>query len=90
MTHCRRTTIYFLAIKPSVKRWEQYEQQKEANRLVKEFIAKDERLKFIDTVPLLLGKDSKPDPSLFVKDGLHLSEAGYAKWNEIVKKTLSK
>jgi lysophospholipase L1-like esterase len=85
-----KTVIYFLAIKPSVKRWEQYDKQTEANKLVKEFIAKDERLKYIDTIPLMLGKDGKPDPALFVADGLHLSEAGYAKWNEVMKKTLAK
>jgi hypothetical protein len=85
-----KTAIYFLAIKPSVKRWELFEKQTEANLLVKEFIAKDERLKYIDTVPLMLGKDGKPDPALFVKDGLHLSEAGYAKWNEELKKLLGK
>ena len=57
---------------------------------MKEIIARDERLKYIDTVPLMLGPDGKPDPALFVKDGLHLSEAGYAKWNEELKKVLSK
>ena len=36
----------------------------------------------------MLGKDGKPMPELFVKDGLHMSEKGYALWNDLVKKHL--
>lgn len=83
-----KTTIYYLPIKPSVKRWDMYETQKKANALVLELTKKDEQVKYIDIVPLMFGKDGKPDPELFVADGLHMSEAGYAKWNEMVKKAI--
>lgn len=83
-----KTKIYFLPIKPSIKRWEQYEAQKKANAYVMEIVKKDERLKYINIVPLMIGKDGKPDSTLFLKDGLHLSEAGYAKWSDAVKKAI--
>lgn len=84
-----KARILFLAIKPSVKRWEMFDQQKKANAQVKDFCEKDTRLKYLDTVTPMLGLDGKPIPELFVQDGLHLSEKGYAIWNDLVKKNLS-
>ena len=83
-----KTRILWLAIKPSVKRWEMYDTQKTANALVKELCGKDDRLAYVDTVTPMLGTDGQPLPDLFVKDGLHLSEKGYALWNDLVKKHL--
>jgi hypothetical protein len=72
-----KTRVYFIAIKPSPARWVKYETQTRANALVKDFCAKDDRLVYIDVVPLLLGTDGKPREELYVKDRLHLSPAGY-------------
>jgi lysophospholipase L1-like esterase len=83
-----KTRIYFIAIKPSPARWKQYETQSEANRLVKDFCAKDDRLSYIDVAPLLLGKDGKPREELYAKDRLHLSPAGYEVLMEAVKKAV--
>ena len=58
------------------------------NWLVKEFCAKDERFTFVDVVPLMLGPDGKPFAELYALDGLHLSPAGYEKWNAAVKAAL--
>jgi lysophospholipase L1-like esterase len=80
--------VLFLAVKPSVARWKRFDEQKKANSLVREFCASDDRLAYIDTVPLMLGSDGTPDPALFVKDGLHLSPAGYEKWTATVRKAL--
>ena len=83
-----KTKILWLAIKPSLKRWEMYDKQKSANALVKELCGQDDRLVYVDTVTPMLGTDGKPTPDLFVKDGLHLSDKGYALWNELLKKCL--
>jgi lysophospholipase L1-like esterase len=85
-----KTVIYYIPIKPSVKRWEQYDLQKKANAYVMEMAKNDDLLKYIDIVPLMFGSDGKPDPALFVEDGLHLSAKGYAKWNDAVKAALKK
>ncbi len=83
-----KTQILFLAIKPSVSRWKLYEVQKKANEFVKQSCMKNPLLKYIDTIPATLGSDGTPDPELLMKDGLHLSEKGYAKWNDLVRTAL--
>ncbi len=83
-----KAQILFLAIKPSVSRWKLYDIQKQANAFVKQNCAKNPLLKYIDTIPATLGSDGTPDPELLQKDGLHLSDKGYAKWNELVRTAL--
>lgn len=80
-----KTRILFVSVKPSVKRWSQFETQSAANRLVKEYCGTDPRLGYIDIVPAMLGPDGKPNPALFVEDGLHLSPKGYAIWRDAVE-----
>ena len=77
--------ILFIPIKPSVARWKQFETQSKANALVREFCGADKRLQYVDIVPLMLGVDGKPDPDLFVKDGLHLSAKGYELWTAAIE-----
>jgi lysophospholipase L1-like esterase len=83
-----KTRIHFISIKPSILRWKQFETQSKANKLVKEFCAKDERLNYIDVVPALLGSDGRPKPELLAIDGLHLSAKGYEILNDAVRKAL--
>lgn len=80
--------ILFIPIKPSVARWKQVETQSKANALVRELCRADKRLQYVDIVPLMLGADGKPDPNLFVKDGLHLSATGYELWTAALNKAL--
>lgn len=83
-----KTRILYLPVKPSLARWKLFEVQKTANGMVKALCDKDERLRFVDLVSLGLGKDGLPIPEFFVKDGLHLSEAGYKVWSDAVRKAL--
>jgi lysophospholipase L1-like esterase len=83
-------TIHFIAIKPSLKRWEQYGTQQQANSLVRAMCQSDPRLTYIDVVTPMLGNDGKPRPELFADDGLHLNDTGYALWTEIVSPLLTK
>jgi lysophospholipase L1-like esterase len=80
--------VLFIPVKPSIARWKQYEVQKKANALVREFCTKGERLGYIDIVTPMLGSDGTPKPELFVKDGLHLSPKGYELWTAEVRKVL--
>lgn len=84
------TRILYIPVKPSIARWKQYDTQTKANAMVKAICEKDERLTYVDIVPAMLGPDGgMPPADLFVKDGLHLSEKGYAIWNDAVKKALA-
>lgn len=78
------TKVVFIAIKPSISRWKIVDNVRAANRLIAKICAADERLVFIDVDEPMLGEDGTPDPKLFVKDGLHLSDAGYKLWVSLV------
>jgi len=78
------TTIVFISIKPSIQRWHLVEKMREANKFIRTFIEKDERLRYVDVDAPMLGADKKPRPELFVADGLHLSAAGYELWASLV------
>jgi lysophospholipase L1-like esterase len=85
-----QTRILFLAIKPSVKRWNLYPIQERANAAVKAYCEDDPRLGFIDTVPVTLGDNGQPRVELLQKDGLHLNDDGYAAWATVVKRAMAK
>ncbi|MEZ6123837.1 MAG: SGNH/GDSL hydrolase family protein [Planctomycetaceae bacterium] len=80
--------LAFIAIKPSLKRWHLAEPIQKANQLVAADCLVDDRLTYIDVWAPMLGEDEKPRPELFVSDGLHLSEAGYQVWADVVRPAL--
>ena len=83
------TPIIFLSIKHSIARKHLRPLQAEANRLIAAFCAtRPDRLHYVDLDATLLGKDGAPDPDCFAKDGLHLNEAGYARWTPLVRKAI--
>lgn len=86
LVHARlpKTTIVFLSIKPSPVLRHAWARARESNRLVEEFSASDARLRYVDVASPMLGPNGKPRRELFVKDGLHMNDAGYRLWNERV------
>ncbi|MCW5554670.1 MAG: hypothetical protein KIS67_21235 [Verrucomicrobiae bacterium] len=85
-----QTRIAYLAIKPSPSRAKHQADMKRANDLIASFSTSDDRLLFIDVYTPMLGEDGKPREELFVKDRLHLNEAGYKLWASIVEPVLDK
>ena len=79
------TKIVFVAIKPSPSRWKLREKALEANRLIRDEIAKGKNQVFVDVWTPMLGDDAMPRPELFLKDQLHLNDAGYAIWSKLVE-----
>ncbi|MDX1382973.1 MAG: GDSL-type esterase/lipase family protein [Thermoanaerobaculia bacterium] len=79
-----QTEIYFIAIKPSLARWGMWAEMKAANAAIARAAAGETRLHFVDVASPGLGRDGKPRQEIFVDDGLHLNEAGYRMWTEIV------
>ena len=72
--------IVYVGIKPSPSRWRMAEQQREANRLVRELVARDPLQTFVDVFRPMLGANGRPRPELFVADSLHMTPAGYVVW----------
>ena len=80
--------IGFIAIKPSIKRWNLASEMRKANKAVASICEKDDHLTYVDIFKPMLGEDGKPRPELFLKDGLHLNEEGYKLWASIVRPLL--
>ena len=59
-------------------------QMQEANRLIAADCEEDETLEFVDVWPAMLGDDGQPRKELFVDDGLHMNDAGYKVWTELL------
>lgn len=78
------TKTIFIAIKPSIKRWNLWPEMKKANDLIASRCQKLPNEMFADIASTLLGKDGKPSDAYFLKDGLHLSEHGYKGWNKLL------
>jgi lysophospholipase L1-like esterase len=80
--------IYYISTKPPKRRLRLWPAMQEANGLVREYCASDERLHYIDIVPAMLDAEGKPRRDLFKWDGIHLNEKGYAIWKSIVRPIL--
>lgn len=82
------TPLYYLPIKPSAARWDVVDEMRRANCLINVVIRDHEWMHYVDTNEILLGPGGTPRPELYLEDGLHLSEAGYALWTDIVEPLL--
>jgi lysophospholipase L1-like esterase len=60
------------------------EKMRAANKLIQQLCETDGRLVYVDTDTPMIGEDGKPRKELFVRDGLHLSPAGYELWTSLV------
>jgi len=78
------TRLIFIAIKPSIKRWDQAPEMKKANRMIQHYVWLNNDLGFADIWDSMLGEDGKPRPELFLEDGLHMTPKGYEIWTRIV------
>ncbi len=83
-----KTRIYFLAIKPSIRRWHMWPTMVEANRLVADRCAKDDRLFYVDVATGMLGEDGTPRKDIFQKDNLHMTRPGYEIWRDAARPVL--
>lgn len=80
--------VGFIAIKPSTSRWHLKDTIEKANQLVRERCQADDRLTFIDVWTPMLNADGKPNVSLLVDDGLHMTAEGYQVWAQAVRSTM--
>lgn len=71
------TDIFYIALCPSVARWNQAAQEKTLNSLVQEYSQQTPHVKYIESYDLSLGPDGRPRAELFRADKLHFNAAGY-------------
>jgi lysophospholipase L1-like esterase len=63
--------IAFFSLNPNPARWNQADMRKRANAMIREYVAKEKNLDFIEVWDQFLGPDGKPRDELFIKDRLH-------------------
>lgn len=83
------TKIVYVAIKPSLARWNLVGKMRAANRLIEQSCQKNDKLVYLDIDTPMLGDDRKPREELFKNDGLHLSDKGYQIWSDLVRPELA-
>ena len=76
--------IAFISIKPSPSRKHLLMAMQQTNRLIEGYLEKLPNSQYIDTHYPMLGSNGKPRDDLFLADMLHMNEAGYALWQEII------
>ena len=83
-------TIAFLAISPTVKRWDQLERQVAANAAIKTVIDSrgDAKIVYLDANAAFLGPDGKPAAECFLDDMQHPSTIGNSRRAEILRPLL--
>ena len=89
-TELPNTPIIYISIKPSPSRDAFKAKAVASNVLIKAFLAKEANTKYLDVYSLMLTKDGKLRPELFVEDMLHMDAAGYAIWQKAVEPHLLK
>ncbi|GAB4034799.1 SGNH/GDSL hydrolase family protein [Spirosoma jeollabukense] len=75
----------FISLKPSPSRRKFFPEMDVANRLIKDYLAKQKNTDFIDIRPVMLGKNGQPVGILFKSDSLHMLPEGYKRWASVVR-----
>lgn len=76
--------ILFVAIKPSLARWELWPQMHRANQLIEAYMAEQPGMTYVDVATATLNEDGTPNGAFFVEDGLHLNANGYLVWTQVL------
>src|SRR5215831_4302091 len=69
--------IIFSSLTPSPARWSEADHRRQANKLVQDYIATQEKLQFIDLWNAMLTPDGQPREDMWVEDRIHPNHAGY-------------
>lgn len=83
-----RVPIVFISIKPSPSRRKYFAENDVANQLIKKYISKQRKARFVDIRPVMLQPNGQPIPALFRQDSLHMLPAGYERWTDVLRRYL--
>lgn len=80
--------VVFISPKPSIRRWHLKNEYEVFNSELKRWVNKQQNVKFADVWTSMLDKTGTVQQDIFVEDGLHLNEKGYAIWKSVLTKFL--
>lgn len=75
--------LIYIGIKPSIARWKLVDKVRAANSQM-QAIAQKHGATFVDVDKAMLGDNGEPKAELFLKDGLHMTDAGYEIWKGLL------
>lgn len=78
-----QTDIILIGAKPSPSRWEKKDAYQAFNHQLSIYCDQKENVRYLDTWKALTDSNGSPRPELYIKDQLHLNEAGYKIWGQI-------
>ncbi|WP_207532749.1 GDSL-type esterase/lipase family protein [Desertivirga arenae] len=85
-----KVQITYLSIKGCPGRAASIPIVRQANDLIKKFISEQKKLDYADIFSATMDPAGNPIPGIYVEDGVHLNEKGYAIWAEVLKPHLKK
>jgi lysophospholipase L1-like esterase len=83
-----KANLLYISIKPSIARWKLADKMREANRLIEDYGNRRPNFRFVNVWPVMLDDKGEPRKDIFLEDGLHMNEAGYAEWVKLVEPLL--
>ena len=82
--------IAYISMKPSPSRRHLFPKMREGNQLIKDFLATQKNVAFIDVHRPMLNETGEPIPEIFLDDSLHMNAKGYAIWKKEIEPYLLK
>lgn len=76
--------LVYIAIKPSIARWQLADKMRKANELIAAECEQNENFVFVDVWAPMLNDQGEPRGDVFLSDGLHMNEKGYELWVELI------
>lgn len=83
-----KVPIAYISMKPSPSRKHLMPKFNVANVMIKSFLKRKRKTKFIDVYRAMLQPDGSPMEDIFLEDKLHMNSKGYAIWQKIIKPIL--
>ena len=89
-TRLPETKLVYISMKPSIARWNLWPEYQAGEKLIKEFVNKNPKIKYMDASISMLEKNGEVKKDIFVEDGLHMNAKGYEGWTNQLKPILEK
>lgn len=85
-----KTPLIVIGTKPSPLHWTHMETIREANRIVRTWLATDAMAAYVDVEAALLGPDGQPRADFYTENRLNLNERGYAAWTAAARPVIER